>query len=146
MKVYIYNRQKDLPISRNLISDVANQVVSLEQKRYDEVSIYFVTRRAISKMHFEYFNDDSATDCISFPMDSENEIGYRVLGEVFVCPQVAIEYAANHQQEPEKEIILYVVHGLLHLLGYDDITAADRKKMRAAEKRNLQNILIKCKV
>lgn len=143
MKVNVFNRQKDFPISTKKISFLANQVVLFEKKSYDEVSIHFVTRSAMSKLHLDYFNDGSITDCISFPMDSEDEPGYRILGEVFICPWVAIDYAKRHQLEPESEVILYLIHGLLHLIGYDDLTPADRKKMRAAEKRNMKNCISK---
>ncbi len=91
------------------------------------------------RLHGQYFNDRSLTDCISFPLD-ESESPYRVLGDVFVCPQVAIAYAGRNGGDPYLETTLYLVHGLLHLMGYDDITEKDRKKMRAAEERHLSHL------
>lgn len=100
----------------------------------DEVIIHLVSKPQICKLHADFFNDPSPTDCISFPMDNElGKEGYRVLGEIFVCPAVALEYAEEHGKDPMDELKLYLVHGILHLLGYDDIKPKDRQKMRRME-------------
>jgi len=87
-----------------------------------EVSICFVNKTMIAKLHGDYFQDATPTDCISFPIDApqDKSNGYKVLGEVFVCPEIAFEYASTHHLSPLKELSLCIVHGLLHLLGYDD--------------------------
>ena len=103
-----------------------------ESIKWNEVSITFVSEKEICSLHKKYFNDPSSTDCISFPIDSEYS-EYSILGEVFVCPKVAIEYATKHKNTPGKELTLYIVHGLLHLIGYDDISEKERKIMRKKE-------------
>lgn len=108
--------------------------------RWDEVSIHFVTNRKLCKLHEEFFNDPSPTDCISFPIDGDGKSDYRVLGEVFVCPKTAIEYAKKKQKDPYAETTLYVVHGLLHLLGYDDIHPKDRALMRRKERECMEHL------
>lgn len=94
----------------------------------DEVAIYFVTEANIAQLHDQFFNDPTPTDCISFPLDE------RHLGEVFVCPSVAIAYARKKGLDPYQETALYVIHGLLHLLGYDDLEPKERRTMRKKEK------------
>lgn len=118
------------------------EVISFEGQSCKEISIHFVSKKEICDLHGQYFNDPSPTDCISFPLDEEEDEdnGYRILGDVFVCPEVAIEYAATHQTDPYEETSLYVVHGLLHLLGYDDIEDDDEAEMRAAEKRHFAHL------
>lgn len=135
MKVLIFNRQSDLSFSEPAVAQIAEAVVDLERHHYDEVSINFVTEKEISDLHAEFFQDPSPTDCISFPMDSDEEAGYRILGEIFVCPRTAIQYAKEHQLDPYEELTLYIIHGLLHLMGYDDVRKEDQQKMRAAEQR-----------
>ena len=66
-------------------------------------------------------------------MDSAEDEGYRVMGDVFVCPETAHSYVATDGGNVYKEITLYVVHGLLHLIGYDDIEDEDIMQMRNAE-------------
>jgi probable rRNA maturation factor len=57
-----------------------------------------------------------------------------VLGEVFVCPKTAIDFSEKHGKDVYEETSLYLVHGILHLLGYDDIDPKDRIKMRKKER------------
>jgi probable rRNA maturation factor len=140
LNINIFNSQKNLKISKINVKIIIFEVLKLESKKYDEVAIHFVGTRKISYLHKLYFQQPSTTDCISFPMDSENQPGYRVLGELVVCPQTAIDYTLKHGGDPYTETMLYIVHGLLHLLGYDDLIRKEKLKMRRAEKKHMQNL------
>lgn len=139
MNVEVSNRQEDLPLGEDNITDIVSEVITFEKQSADEVSINFITREEISRLHDQYFNDPSPTDCISFPIDGADESHYRLLGEVFICPQAAID----HGGDPYEETTLYLVHGLLHLMGYDDIDPSDEKEMRAAESRHMDQLQAK---
>lgn len=89
----------------------------------EEVALYFVSTKTICELHDQFFQDPSPTDCISFPLGKPH------LGEIFVCPQAAIDYGA-----PYPETTLYIIHGLLHLIGYDDLNPKDKRVMRKKEK------------
>lgn len=80
-------------------------------------------------LHQQFFNDPSPTDCISFPIDD------KILGDIFVCPKTAIDYAARIKKDPYPETALYIIHGILHLLGFDDLEAPKRRIMRKKEKQ-----------
>lgn len=136
----VFNQQKDLLVSHASVKSVIQYVLEAEKRHTDEVAVYFVTTDEICKLHADFFNDPSTTDCISFPMDNEEDCGYHVLGEVFICPKTAIDYVAK-EGDPYRELTLYLVHGLLHLLGYDDIEENDREQMRAAEKRIMDPLI-----
>jgi probable rRNA maturation factor len=140
VKVSVFSSQKDLPINKVQVKKIAKEVVSLEGSRYDEVAIYFVDKPEICRLHDKYFNDPSPTDCISFPLNTYDTFEYRILGEAFVCPAVGMEYVDKQGGEYYDEVTLYVVHGLLHLLGYDDIDRKDRMQMRLAEKRHMEHL------
>lgn len=140
MHIQIKNQQKDIPIQISQAKSVVREVLTFEKSSCEEVAVTFVGTKKISKLHEVYFNDPSPTDCISFPMDSDGADGSFVLGDVFVCPQKAIDFVAENEGEAYDEITLYVIHGLLHLLGYDDIDPKDRRAMRAAEKRHMKNL------
>jgi len=129
--IYIRNSQRTIAISLSS----AKRVIAflLEQSGENGMALSFVGKAKISSLHAQFFDDPSPTDCITFPI-REPEF----LGEVFVCPQVASEYVKSHGGNLYDELTLYVVHGFLHLLGFDDIEAADRKKMRAEEKKWLK--------
>lgn len=140
MKVNVHNKQKDLVLKSPLIKKIVSAVIKHEGHTCDEVAIYFVDTKTICKLHEDFFDDPTATDCISFPLDDEDDdmpINYKILGEVFVCPETAINYVAKNGADPFHETILYVVHGLLHLMGYDDIDSKDRSLMRKAEKKHM---------
>lgn len=140
MNIHIFNSQTALKISKRQVKQIVNEVLHLERVTCDEVTISFVSPRRICQLHDLYFQDPSLTDCISFPIDDEQQQGYRVLGEVFVCPQTAVQYASRHHKDPYLETTLYVVHGLLHLLGHDDMDQRKRRKMKTAEKRHLRHL------
>ncbi len=94
------------------------------------MAVHFVGKKQISSLHARFFDDPSPTDCITFPYDDPH-----FLGEVFVCPLVAKEYVEKEEGDLYDEITLYVVHGFCHLLGFDDQTDDQRKKMRLEEKK-----------
>jgi probable rRNA maturation factor len=138
MIVNVSNEQTSLKIDSHQVETLVEQVLLSEGEGCDEVNLYFVDTPAICDLHKEYFDDPSTTDCISFPMDDDDDvIPYRILGEVFVCPETALTYSKQNAKDPLEETSLYIVHGLLHLMGYDDIEEADEVEMRAAEKRNM---------
>lgn len=139
--VNVSDQQSNLKISVDQVQQIVRQVLAEEGQTCDEVSISFVDTSVISKLHQEFFDDPSPTDCITFPLDGlEDSTPYRILGEVFVCPATAVEYAQKYQKDPFDETTLYLVHGILHLLGYDDLNEEDRKKMRKAEARHMRKL------
>ena len=158
MNVLISDKQRDLPLKheKEKIALIAKSVVTLEEKKFDEVSIFLISDAQTRKIHKQFFNDPSPTDCMSFPMDSctlggcidfpelcddeLDDLGLKILGEIFVCPKTAIEYAAQYKKNPYEEVTLYIVHGLLHLLGYDDIEKNARSEMRKAEKKHMKQL------
>lgn len=140
MHIDVINNQKSLSINASHVKRIVKTVIAFENKKFDEAAIYFVDKDKISEMHAQFFNDPSPTDCLSFPIDNDENEGYLVLGDSFICPQTAIEYAAAHNADPYEEVTLYIVHCLLHLMGYDDISLKDQKKMRAAESRHMEHL------
>lgn len=109
----------------------------------DEVSFYFVSERKICQLHKEFFNDPTSTDCITFPLDppDEKKEAYHVLGEAFICPLTALTYAKLHKINPHEELYRYVIHCILHLIGYTDVDPKERAKMKRKEKACLNKLL-----
>lgn len=137
MQVHIFDEQSALTISKKHVEQVVLHVLLLEGINTDEVMVHFVDKKRISDLHDQFFDDPTPTDCISFPIDQHT------LGEVFICTDVAIEYATAHKNNPEDEATLYLVHSLLHLMGYDDIDEKDRRIMRKKEKNCMQGLIEK---
>lgn len=137
-RIHLYNRQRDLPLPRKEVKEAASSVLSFLQSPCQEIALYFVSVKEISRLHAEHFDDPSPTDCITFPLEMSEEDGF--LGEIFVCPRVALEYAARRNLSPLKETLLYVIHGLLHLHGYDDLEPKLRRAMRKKEKACMDHL------
>lgn len=138
MSILVFNKQKDLKLPAKAVKALISAVLSHEKAECGEISVYFVSEKMICQMHDDFFQDPSPTDCISFPLESRP-----LSGEVFVCPRTAIIYAKQKELDPYEETALYIVHGLLHLLGYDDLTPNERRTMRKKEKscmRELNNL------
>ena len=106
----------------------------------DEVIFHFVSEKKISLLHKKFFNDPSPTDCITFPIDSpkEKKQGFHLLGEAFICPKTAMKYA-----DPNKEIFRYIIHCILHLIGYEDMQVEERKRMKRKEHLLLKKLDVK---
>lgn len=136
----LYNEQSTFPVDRSWIESIVTQVLKDEDVTTDEVIIHFVDVPKICQLHEDFFDDPSPTDCISFPMDREKTEEHSILGEVFVCPEIAKEYVESHGGELKREVSLYVIHGLLHLIGYDDIEDDDRQEMRSRETHHLTKL------
>ena len=133
MKVSVYNNQKDLTISKSCIAKQVTAILDNEKIECSEVIIHFVEKKEIIKLHKKYFNDPSFTDCISFPIDKPDK-NCIILGEIFICTKAALEYSEKNGCDPFDEASLYIIHGLLHLIGYDDILKKDRTVMKKKEK------------
>ena len=95
------------------------------------LSIAFVTDAVIAQVHKAFMNDPSATDVITFPADQKMNSA----GEIIVSVDHALDRAKELNEPFSRELSLYLIHGWLHLAGYDDRSAEDRKLMRNAEQK-----------
>jgi probable rRNA maturation factor len=136
VQIRCYDTQSALKISPSQVELLAKGLLAFKKIQTDEVIFHFVDQQTICDLHEDFFQDPSPTDCISFPIDRPEDVsgGYHLLGEVFVCPEVAITYAKEHALSPYDELSMYLMHGLLHLIGYDDMTDSEEKIMREEEK------------
>lgn len=105
----------------------------LEAEGKDAVaSVNFVDKAEIHKLNKQYRNIDAPTDVLSFESDIEGD-----LGDIFICKEVAAENAKKFGTSLENELNLLVVHGCLHLCGYDHMNDDEAKIMEAREEEIL---------
>jgi probable rRNA maturation factor len=93
-----------------------------------ELSILVVDAEHIRKLNARFASNDHATDVLAFPM-LEGDEDSTVVGDVVLCPDVAKENATKLGHSLERELDVLVVHGTLHLLGYDHQGTADKERM-----------------
>ncbi|HWA08724.1 MAG TPA: rRNA maturation RNase YbeY [Opitutaceae bacterium] len=96
-----------------------------------ELSVAFLTDPALARLHADFLADPSTTDVITF----EGDPALGAAGEICVSADTAAAYARRHRRVFAAELTLYVIHGWLHLAGYDDLRPDRKRAMRRAEAR-----------
>lgn len=109
-------------------------VAESELKRLGDISIIFCSDNYILDVNMKYLQHDYFTDIITFDYCE----GDRLSGDLFISVDSVRENATFYGTEFENELNRVIVHGLLHLIGYDDHTEEDQKTMRAKENYYLQ--------
>lgn len=110
--------------------------VALGDRPLEALSVAIVDDRRIAELHLEYMGDGRPTDVLTFDLRDDPEAP-AIEGEIVVSADTAVREALRRGLEPKEELTRYIVHGVLHLLGMDDQTAGDRRRMRRAEDRVL---------
>ncbi|MFO0938916.1 MAG: rRNA maturation RNase YbeY [Gemmataceae bacterium] len=110
----------------------AKSVLEGEGVRDAKIVLAFVDNPHIHRLNKQFLNHDEPTDVLTFPYTEPK--AKKLEGEVVIGYQIAEEYAADRGHDTKLELLLYVVHGCLHLCGYDDTTAKAEKEMRAKER------------
>jgi probable rRNA maturation factor len=128
--VLISDRQA-APLDEQALIELAAATLEAEGLNDAELSVSFVEAAEIEDLHVRYMDEPGPTDVLSFPLD-DDEDGTRVLGDVVIAPEIA---ARNNPDDPEAELRLLLVHGILHLLGYDHEEDAEKAEMWARQER-----------
>ena len=106
------------------------------QVRHAEISIAVVDDPTIRRLNKQYLNHDYETDVISFVLDWDEDRS-KLAGQLIVSTDTAAELARDVGGTMQEELLLYVIHGMLHLVGYDDKQTTAAQEMRQAEQKYL---------
>ena len=131
--VEVSNRQRRLRIDARRLAEIATRVLELLHATSTRLSIVLVDDAMIARLNTQYHHALGPTDVLSFDY-GEGE------GELIVSVDHAITQARRFHTTPARELALYVVHGILHLHGHDDLGARDRRRMRAGERRLMASL------
>lgn len=136
--IAIANRHPRLRLDRRAVGHVIATLDAHAEKFRGgcppgELSLVFLTDAALAKLHADFLRDPSPTDVITF----EGDPALGTAGEICISVETAAVYASKHRRAFSAELMLYLVHGWLHLAGYDDRTPAKKRVMRRAEARAL---------
>lgn len=102
-----------------------------------DVDVILLSDEALADLHARFLDDPSPTDVIAFDLGEDDE---GPVGEVYVSVDCARRVAESRGVTPERELVLYLVHGCLHLCGYDDHEESERAQMRRAESLVLERL------
>ena len=139
IKIEITNLQKVHDINRALLRKVLSQVMR-EAGETGSLSLAVVDEEEITELNRRFLGRAEPTDVLSFPMRDEDS---DMFGEVVVCAEIAGKEALRRSIGFDAELALYALHGLLHLLGYDDRTPEQRSRMEKREQEILKNFGLK---
>lgn len=140
--VQIKNLQNLKRINQSKLKYNTQKVLSFLKLKEKCLSLVFCDNLFIKKVNRKYFNKNSSTDVISFCL--EDEFNPQILGEVIISLEEAISNSKKYSFSLEKELTLYIIHGILHLIGYLDHKKKDKEKMEAKQQEIL-SILYKGK-
>jgi len=134
MKIDIQNLQNIKKIDKNKIIKCAERVLKAMSEEDGELSLVLVNDMYIRNLNWKYRRMDSATDVLAFPMRDSRGLSGAILGDVVISVETAKREARKRKKDIQEELDLYFVHGILHLLGYDDEKPRARKRMKEKER------------
>src|SRR5437588_1106503 len=137
-KIAIANPQESVEIDRRRIREVARAVLEGEGAADAEISLAFVDNATIHQLNKRYLEHDEPTDVLTFPLSEPG--AKRLAGEIVIGAEVAQAQAHERGHDVQQELALYVIHGLLHLCGYDDKTDEAARAMRERERHYLREL------
>ncbi len=121
MEVLLRNTQRKVKLDTTLIKSRTRKVLQSLELEKIELSILIVNDKKIQELNSNYRDQDKPTDVLSFPQEEGtiDEAGHRLLGDVVVSAETAEKQAEDHCLTLDQEIMLLIIHGVLHLMGYD---------------------------
>jgi len=130
------NNESAIPVDETALQRLVSFALDEMHVHQDaELAIVLVDEAAMEQLHVQWMDEPGPTDVLSFPMDElrpgteESITPAGLLGDIVLCPQVAIAQAETAGHSPLDEMLLLTTHGLLHLLGFDHAEPEDEKEM-----------------
>lgn len=129
--IEISDRQRRVEVDTGPLEMAIRNI--LNEGRFDtaEISLAIVDDEEMHALNRQFLDHDYPTDVLSFPLSSSPD---SLAGEIIVSIDTAERECRSHGLAADQELLLYVIHGMLHLVGYDDKNEDARKIMRAQEK------------
>ena len=132
IQVEVTNEQDATPLDEARLRSAVEMILADAGIAEAEISIAVVDDPTIRELNRRHLNHDYATDVLSFLLQRD---GTSLEGEIVVSGDTAASTAGQYGWSAEEELLLYVIHGSLHLVGHDDRTPEDREQMRLGERR-----------
>ncbi len=139
MKIEISNYTRKYRINKKELKQLIEQVSKLTDCREGTISISFVGKKRIRDINRDFRGKDKATNVISFPF-MDNLPKEKIIGDIIICPSVASKEARKYGNNFVDYIAFLLIHGFLHLLGYDHIKEKDRLIMERKEEEIFRSI------
>jgi probable rRNA maturation factor len=127
-------RWKKKPVDRARLARLVRTVLAGEGRRGTRVGIVLTDDAVLRRLNADFRGKDRVTDVLSFPADADDSEDGKYLGDIAVSLERAAEQAPRFGNRFPAEVDRLVVHGVLHLCGYDHHSPADGRRMKARER------------
>ena len=135
--ITVQNRQRAFRISSNKVKQTARCIMDeLFQYKTYQLSIILINEKKMTEVNQQHLNHKGPTDVITFDYSEKNLPD----GEILICPSIAHRHAKTHKVSLGSELARYIIHGILHIEGYNDLTPKDRSIMKRKENRALNKL------
>jgi probable rRNA maturation factor len=142
MSLTIVNRQRTKKINTRLLRQIADELFAKLKITEAELGLTLVGAKRMALVNRRFLRHEGSTDVITFDhaekRKAESGKQEKLHGELFICVDDAVSQAKNFKTSWQSEIVRYLVHGVLHLRGHDDLQPALRRKMKCEEERLLR--------
>lgn len=144
LSVTVLNRQRVRRVNPRRLKQITLALLADLTIESAELGIHLVAAQEMARVNWQFLRHEGSTDVITFD-HSETGSGvaaakFGLHGELFVCVDDAIQQARQFRTTWQSEVVRYVVHGVLHLLGYDDLKPALRREMKREENRLVRRL------
>ena len=130
--------QNELNVKGSEIKKVLKNVLKKENVQNAEISVALVDNERISQINKRYLKRKDPTDVLAFLLEEDIDGTGTMLADIIASCEMAKQTALRLRISPQAEIMNYIVHGLLHILGYDDDTIKKRNKMNKLQRAILE--------
>jgi probable rRNA maturation factor len=150
--IAISNRQRTKKINVRLLKQIVSALFEELKIESGELGINLVSAKEMARVNWQFLQHEGSTDVITFnysdsvgddvrslknkKLETPHVVSYKVIhGELFICVEDAVAQSKEFGTTWQSEVVRYTVHGILHLLGHDDLKPAPRRKMKREENR-----------
>ncbi len=134
--LFVYNKTK-IKIDGIIVHSVFNRLLKYFNVKLSNIEITFLNAPKIHKLNAQFLNHDYSTDILTFNYTGDTQV---LDGEIFISTDDAIENAKKYKCSNSDELLRLLVHGFLHLIGYDDINPEDKKIMKRVENKLVKKL------
>ncbi len=131
--LYLLNRQRKIPIDKEALRLKAKRALRSAGLEFNRLGIILVSDKRIACCHREYLGQKAVTDVISFKTG-------RGEGEILISAETARQQALDYRHPLERELLILIIHGFLHLAGHRDARLEDRRRMEAETDRIMAEV------
>ena len=129
MKIQVHNKTNTIPLRKNNITELTSWLCNEIDLSIESLDIIFTSDENLRDLHKDFLNDATYTDIITFNLGTSESVE----GEIYISSERAFDNAQKYKVPREHEIIRLIIHGCLHLAGYEDNNDVNRQQMKEKE-------------